>query len=263
VTDEKVTFPPMRRLGVENWTPEDFAEDARRAKAGREAYEARKKALTDRGWRFRRVYIQPGPSGFHEVMGDELIAVDPVTRGNVAYNQAFVIQEEREPGSIPPWPKFDNDWKPPPSTEGLFNIGKVRVMPMLKPAASIFFMGYKYKQQAAEDQAVFDALDAISGVSPLMPDTAESLLREVVTDYLQKCCVCGEPATRELTLAIPLGDMPKFCDAHEIADRKRHSWNLPENLTYRDIDQASLVRRYHAICPKPVNNIEDEGGSGA
>lgn len=127
---------PIKRQGVENWTPEDFAEDARRAKAYQEAYEARKKALTDRGWVFHRDYC-------HRHGGDSLLAVDPLSGSQVSSAWAYTLQEEREPGSVPPWPKFENTWEPPPSTEGLFSIGEVTAQPLAVPSAAIFYMTFE------------------------------------------------------------------------------------------------------------------------
>ena len=130
-------LPPFKRIGVENWTHEDFAEEARRGKICSGVYNSRKKALTDRGWTFRTEY-----SKNPYIMGDELIATDPVTGLDVDYNEAFLIQEKCEPGSIPPWPKFDNDWNPPVSTENLFNVTSIKREPMNLPSSDIFSLKF-------------------------------------------------------------------------------------------------------------------------
>ncbi len=136
MTDKKVVLPPVRRLGVENWTPEDFAEDARRAKAISEVTVLRKKALTDRGWQLHYRYCSCDHNSEW--------ALDPLTGNRVSHEDAYLLQEAREPGSVPLWPKFDNNWKPPPSTEGLLHIGDVLVQPMQAPSGLVFYQDYKY-----------------------------------------------------------------------------------------------------------------------
>ena len=153
-------FPEMRRIGVENYTSEDFAEEARRSKANHEAYEARMRVMGERGWEFRQSYLQSGPSGLLEVMGDELVADDPLTGNPVKYEDSFKIQEEREPGSLPPWPTFDNDWKPPPSKE--FNAPPfvmVERKPLSMPSRDELLT--RGRLQVLEDESVFSNLDKI------------------------------------------------------------------------------------------------------
>jgi len=155
-----VTLPTMHRIGVENYTPEDFAEETRRNKVNREAYNARMKVMLERGWEFRRSYLQPGPSGLLDLMGDELVAEDPITGEEVKYEAAFKIQEEREPGSLPPWPTFDNNWKPPPTKEfdvPPFVMGERK--PLTYPSRDEIFN--RKRLQALEDDKVFTALDSI------------------------------------------------------------------------------------------------------
>lgn len=159
-------FPEMRRIGVENYTPEDFAEEDRRSKAINEVYEARKKVMLDRGWKFRRSYIQPGPSGIITELGDELVADDPLTGEEVSYYRSFELQEERESGSIPPWPRFDNDWKPPPTKEfdaPSFVMGERRPMPT--PSSEQILV--RNQVWAREDERVFAVLDSL-GVSDVV-----------------------------------------------------------------------------------------------
>lgn len=55
---------------------------------------------------------------------------DPFTGEQVAFEEACRIQEEREPGSMVPWPVFDNGWEPPTSDEGLVHVGVVERKPM-------------------------------------------------------------------------------------------------------------------------------------
>lgn len=136
MTNEKVVLPPMRRLGVENWTPGDFAEDARRRKAVDEVRILRKKALTDRGWQLHYRHCSRDRNGEW--------ALDPLTGDRVSHEDAYLLQEAREPGSVPSWPKFDSNWKPPPSTEGLLHIGEVQVQPMEAPSGLVFYQDYKY-----------------------------------------------------------------------------------------------------------------------
>ena len=150
-------FPEMRRIGVENYTPEDFAEEARRSKANQEAHEARMKVMLERGWKFRRSYIKPGPSGITTELGDELVVDDPLTGAETEYNRAFELQEEREPGSLPSWPKFDNNWKPPPTKEfdaPPFVMGERRPMPI----PSMKEVLDRERIRAAEDERVFAIL---------------------------------------------------------------------------------------------------------
>lgn len=157
-------FPEMRRIGVENYTPEDFAEEARRSQATHEVHEARMKVMGERGWEFHRSYIQPGPSGLLEVMGDELVAEDPLTGEAVKYEDAFKLQEEREPGSLPPWPKFDNGWKPPPSKE--FSVPSfVMVERKPLPIPSMEVLMDRERIRAAEDESVFSVLGSLESPS--------------------------------------------------------------------------------------------------
>ena len=155
-----VTLPAMRRIGVENYTPEDFTEEARRNKANQEVHDARMKVMLERGWEFRRSYIKPGPSGLLDEMGDELVADDPITGEEVKYEAAFKIQEGREPGSLPPWPTFDNDWKPPPSKE--FDVPSF-VMDERKPMTypSMGEILDRERLRAAEDDRLFTVLDSL------------------------------------------------------------------------------------------------------
>lgn len=146
-----ITF---RRLGVENWTSEDFAEEARRTKICSDVYNSRRKALTDRGWVFKRTY---GREPY--LMGDELFATDPITGLDVDYDEAFLIQEKREPLSITPWPKFDNNWNPPVSTEHLFNVTSIKHEPMNLPSSELFSL--KLEKKKEEDNAVFSILDSL------------------------------------------------------------------------------------------------------
>jgi hypothetical protein len=150
---DDIKLPPFKRMFVENWMPEDFAEESRRIKVTNEVYALRRKALTDRGWVFRRMY-----DGSEGMIGDKLVAYDPVTGLEVELYEAFTIQEECEPGSIPPWPKFDNNWNPPPSTEHRFNIVDIERKPMRIPSSDL---SSREQTRMLEDQAVFDALDAV------------------------------------------------------------------------------------------------------
>lgn len=155
-----VEKPVGRILGRENWTDADWEEDARRSKANAEAAEARKQALLTRGWELHYAYCSRDTRGEW--------AKDPFTGQRVTHADAYRIQETRQPGSVPEWPKFEPrverpnsyerllkedelepgeakpDWQPPPSTLGLFDIGEVKVQPMKAPASSIFFLNYTY-----------------------------------------------------------------------------------------------------------------------
>lgn len=98
----------FRRIGVENWTEQDFLEDARRNKLNSEVDQARVKALKDKGWELHYRYCSHDEDGEY--------AIDPLTKERFSHKEAYLRQEAREPGSVPQWPKFD-EWQPPPSNE--------------------------------------------------------------------------------------------------------------------------------------------------
>jgi len=110
----------FRRIGVKNWTEQDFLEDARRARLNKEAHQARVKAMQDNGWELHNRYCSRDEHGEY--------AIDPLTKERISHKEAYLRQETRKPGSVPPWPKFDKSWRPLPSDEGLFNIDNIKPM---------------------------------------------------------------------------------------------------------------------------------------
>ncbi len=117
---DRVTLPPVRRLGVENWKPEDFAEERQRRALTEMVYESRKTALEACGWTWvHRCSCQGGNA-----------LEDPSTGEQVPFEEACRRQEEREPGCIAPWPVFDNGWEPPSSAVGLIHQEVLEVKPM-------------------------------------------------------------------------------------------------------------------------------------
>lgn len=122
----------IRRLGCDNWTEEDFKEDAHRNKTRREIDLKRKEALVQRGW---DLHV---PRCSRDTRGE--YCIDPTTKEHVSYTYACQIQEEREPGSIPKSPVFSNDWEPPTSDEFLIHQENFVVQPMKQPFGLIFYM---------------------------------------------------------------------------------------------------------------------------
>lgn len=144
----------FKRMRVENWTEADFIEDARRAKLRHEAHQARVQAMMDHGWVLRNRYCS------HDTHGE--YAIDPLTQEQISHKEAYLRQEARQPGSVPPWPKFDSDWKPPPSNEGLFTIDARPEVRIGSYKLNRFSIIERQQQMAREDLAVFDALDQVA-----------------------------------------------------------------------------------------------------
>lgn len=143
----------VRRIGVENWTEQDFLEDARRTRLNKEAHQARVQAMKDNGWELHNRYCSRDVDGEY--------AIDPLTQEQISHKEAYLRQEARKPGSVPPWPKFDK-WQPPPSNEGLFNIEDIKPINIGKFKMSRFDIIERQQQMAKEDLAVFNALDNAS-----------------------------------------------------------------------------------------------------
>jgi hypothetical protein len=123
-----------RVVGRDHWTPEDHAEWARRSRANGEVHRARRQALVDFGWE-----LHDRRCSHHH--GGEW-ALDPLGGEHVTHEEAYRRQEERRPGSIPSWPTFDNDWKPPSSNEGLMTISELKIQPLQAPSGLIFYQEY-------------------------------------------------------------------------------------------------------------------------
>jgi len=154
------------RQGVENFTEADFLEEAKRNKAWREFDEARLKVMREQGWEFCFPHCSLDSNG---PFGNGRYATDPLTKETVTHETAFTLQEERTPGLLPSEPTFDTDWKPPHSTFGLFDTPE-------SPVVHGSLNGFRLKRfdmierhdstkklqvQAAEDEAVFKALDSL------------------------------------------------------------------------------------------------------
>jgi hypothetical protein len=125
--------------GRENWTDADWDEDARRNKVNTEVAALRKRALLVRGWELNHARCSRHAHGEW--------AKDPSTGEHVSHAEAYRLQEEREPGSVPSWPKFENGWSPPPSTQGLIKNEIIAIQPMKAPVGSIFYLDYQYGAQ--------------------------------------------------------------------------------------------------------------------
>jgi hypothetical protein len=143
----------FRRIGVENWTEQVFLEDARRSRLNNETHQARIKAMQDNGWELHNRYCSRDEYGEY--------AIDPITKEQISHKEAYLRQEARKPGSVPPWPKFDKSWRPPPSDEGLFNVNDIKPVNISKLRIKRFDIIERQQQMVKEDQAVFDALDGI------------------------------------------------------------------------------------------------------
>jgi hypothetical protein len=128
-----------RILGRENWTDADWDEDAKRCRANSAAAEARRQALLSRGWELHFRYCSRDQHGEW--------ARDPVSYAHVTHEEAYRLQEEREPGSVPPWPKFENGWSPPTSTKDLIRSEITEIKPMKAPTGLIFYLDYKYGER--------------------------------------------------------------------------------------------------------------------
>lgn len=148
----------VRRLGVENWTPEDFEREKVWRKACALVAAERRKLMVDLGWKFqegRRYHVGNCSYGTW--------AMPPEGEGELPYREAEARLEKEQPGllpAFPPRPEF------PPSTEGLFEMGEVEIKPMVMPSGSIFYdrvraLG-KAQIQAEEDKRIFAALDALA-----------------------------------------------------------------------------------------------------
>jgi hypothetical protein len=131
-----VNIPKIRRLGCDSWTEEDFKEEGRRNKINRETDLNRRQALIIRGWELHSPRCSYDQHGSY--------CTDPITNQHLSYKEAYRIQEEREPGSIPKWPEFSNDWTPPPSNEFLIHQEEFIVQPMKVPSSLIFYMDFTY-----------------------------------------------------------------------------------------------------------------------
>ena len=137
-TNEKGEQVPVGRiLGRKNWTDADWNEDARRNKLNTAAAAARRQALASQGWVLHDSYCS------HDHCGHW--AQDPLTGARVTHEEAYKMQEGRDPGSIPPWPKFDNDWTPPSSPSKLrLDTSEIKLQPLPMPSGLIFYLDYVY-----------------------------------------------------------------------------------------------------------------------
>jgi len=147
------------RTGVDNWTEVDFIESARRSRLLREVHTARVSAMESLGWVMKKPYCSQ----------DTGYAVDPLTQEVISHDEAYLRQEARKPGSVPPWPTFDNKWKPPassglidldlPTTSSMIPIMEIksRRFDLIDPS----MVRSRARECTEKDQAVFDALDSI------------------------------------------------------------------------------------------------------
>jgi hypothetical protein len=130
---------PVRRLGVENWKPEDFErEKVWRSECELVAKE-RKRILSTLGWEFRteRCYHDG-----HCSYGEWAFAPGSTERMTIQEAYAFIKADHPDKGLLPefpPRPEF------PSSTFGLFEIGETRIQPMEMPKGLLFYMDFEKK----------------------------------------------------------------------------------------------------------------------
>ncbi len=121
--DTEFSLPPIRPVfGRDHWPEELKQKEAAFRRATNEVHARRKIALESRGWllSLRRSYMEDG-------CGVRSHAVDPVTGQDMLEAEACVVQEEREPGSIEPWPERDFEL---PSSPAPFVIVSVTPQPL-------------------------------------------------------------------------------------------------------------------------------------
>jgi len=119
-------FPPIRRIGVDNWTEKDFEREWEWRKACSAVTADRRQILERFGWTLhrdrRRAWATLGEDPTEKTIPE---AMEAVKKAGAAWP------------SYPPKPEF------PPSSQGLFR-GDVEVKPMELPKSPIFDLALKW-----------------------------------------------------------------------------------------------------------------------
>lgn len=130
-------FKP-RVVGRDHWTEQDRENDRVYRTLVDKAVARRKTALLERGW---KTFLQR--RHLHGVCAMHAWAIDPLNGREVTEDDAYRFQEQREPGSIEPFPERAF---PLPQGGVMFNIpARVEIKPLPTPAAGILYLNYEYK----------------------------------------------------------------------------------------------------------------------
>lgn len=135
-----VKLPTVRRLFVDQYTPEDFEEERKRDAILYKHHEDVKAFLVARGWTFytrlttlseRQGNYCHGSFARHPELGE--------------LPESKLLAQSRELEGFPICPPL-GEWVPPCSKEGLIRNEIVELKPMNLPTASVFYLDYVYKE---------------------------------------------------------------------------------------------------------------------
>ncbi len=125
-------LPEMSFVGREHWSDEDRQHEAEHVRRTSACHARRAAAMEARGWSFfiRRSVEEDG-------CAVRSWAIDPTSEKEVLASEAFLLQEEREPGSVEPFPAREFE---PPSSSRLLRIEGLQRKPMKAGTGSVFYM---------------------------------------------------------------------------------------------------------------------------
>jgi hypothetical protein len=125
------TFPGIRRLGVDNWAPEDFERERQWLIESKKVHAHNEAELEALGW----VIHKPRCSHDHH----SSTATNTARGLSLPVKEAYALINNENPGLLLEYPPKPES---PPSSFGLFQIGEVEIKPMEMPSGLVFYTNY-------------------------------------------------------------------------------------------------------------------------
>jgi hypothetical protein len=129
------TFPGIRRLGVDNWAPEDFERERQWRIECKKVHDHNEAEFEALGW----VIHKHRPRCSRDHLRHSSTAINTERGLSLPVKEAYALINSENPGLLleyPPKPEY------PPSSFGLFQIGEVEIKPMEMPSGLVFYTDY-------------------------------------------------------------------------------------------------------------------------